>query len=443
MQVSIENTSVLERRLAVGLPAEQIDNEVLARLQKAAKTARIDGFRPGKVPLTVIRQRFGTSVRQEVVEEIINRSYYDAVTEHNLRPAGRPTIDRVTDVPGQSLEYAAVFEVYPEIVLADFATLTVTKPHAVVTDADVEKTIGMLRQQHATWVDVERAAATGDQVNIDFTGTRDGVQFQGGTGQGMDLILGSGRMIPGFEDAIVGLLAGGDKNVELSFPADYPNAELKGAAVRFAIKVNAVRSQQLPGLDDAFFARFGVSDGGEDKFRSEVRKNMERELTNAINNKLKTRLMNQLYDRHQIPLPKALVANEALALREQTLNQLGGEQGLDPSILPIDLFMVRAQRRVAMGLLIVEIVKIANIALDNDRVRAKIEDIAATYEQPEQVVRYYHHNQQLLASVQSAVLEEQAVEHVLSCVTLSEESVSYEAAVKPDSAPKPTPVNDA
>lgn len=443
MRVSIENTSVLERRLAVGLPAEQIDNEVLARLQKAAKTARIDGFRPGKVPLKVIRQRLGTSVRQEVVGEIINRSFYDAVTEHKLRPAGRPTIDRVTDVPGQGLEYAAVFEVYPEIELADFSTFAVTKPRAVVTDADVEKTIGLLRQQRAKWVAVERPAAPGDQVNIDFTGTRDGVEFQGGTGQGVDLILGSGRMIPGFEDAIVGLLAGNDKNVELSFPVDYPNAELKGAAVRFAIKVNAVRSQQLPDLDDAFFAQFGLNEGGEEKFRSEVRKNMERELNTAITNKLKTRLMNQLHERHQIPLPKALVANEIQALREQTLNQLGGGQGLDPSILPDDLFMERAQRRVAMGLLIVEIVKSANIAVDNDRVRAKIEDIAATYEQPDQVVQYYHHNQQLLASVQSAVLEEQAVEHVLNCVTLTEEWVSYEAAVKPDPAPKPMPAEDA
>lgn len=442
MQVSIENTSVLERRLAIDLPAEQIDTEVMTRLQKAAKTARIDGFRPGKVPLTVIRQRYGAGVRQEVVGEIINRSFQDAVAEHKLRPAGRPVIEQVKDEPGKNLEYAATFEVYPEIALVDFSTLAIAKPVAMVTAADVENTIGLLRQQRATWVAVERPAASGDQVNIDFTGTRDGVEFQGGTSQGVDLVLGSGRMIPGFEDALIGLLAGADKTVELSFPADYANEDLRAAAVTFAIRVNAVRSQQLPALDDAFFAQFGVTEGGEDAFRGEVRKNMERELGNAIANKVKTRLMNLLYEHHQLPLPKALVAGEVQALREQTLNQLGGGQGLDPSILPDELFAERARRRVAMGLLIVEIVKTANIAIDDGRVRAKIVEIAATYEQPQEVAQYYLRNPQMLASVKSAVLEEQAVEYVLGQVKVTDENVGYEDAVKPDPMPKPASAND-
>lgn len=435
MQVSIETTAGLERRLTIGLPAEQIDNEVLERLQKASKTVRIDGFRQGKVPLKVVRQRFGSGVRREVVGEVLNSSFYDAVAQHKLRPAGFPAIERIKDEPGQDLEYVATFEVYPEIDLIDFSSLEVIKPVAEITDADVDKVVESLRKQRAKWVPVERVAADGDQVNIDFTGTRDGEEFEGGKAVGMDLILGSGRMLPGFEAGLAGLSAGEQKIVSLTAPEDYRVAELRGAALTFDVKVNAVCESQPASLDQDFFALFAVNDGGEQAFRDKVRDNMARELARATTGKIKTRLMNLLYERHDISLPKALLANEIQGLREHMLAQFGGAQQFDPALLPDDIFIDQAKRRVTLGLLVVEIAKAGNLSVDGDRVRARVEEIAATYEKPEQVVNHYFRDERLLGSVQAAVMEDQVVDYLLGRVRVSEQPVSYEDVLKPDPQP--------
>lgn len=434
MQVSIETVSGLERRMTIGVPAEQIESEVTARLQKAAGNVRLDGFRKGKVPFKVLKQRFGKGVRQEVVGEVVSRSFQEAVTQEKLRPAGQPSIESLVDNPGQDLEYVAKFEVYPEVELQDFSTVSVSKPVAEVTDADVDKMIDMLRNQAAEWSPVERAAANEDQVVIDYVGRKDGEAFDGGSAEGSKLVLGSGQMIPGFEDAVVGMKAGDTKTVPLTFPEDYHAEELKGAAVEFDITVKEVQEKQLPELNDEFFAKFGVEEGGEDKFRQEVRDNMERELRNAIKNKVKTRLMNQLLDKHEVDLPSALVKSEIDALRQQMLSQFGGGQNFDPSLLPDDLFKGEAEKRVALGLIVARIVEASEIKVDNDKVKAHVEDIAATYEQPEEVVRYYMSNQQLLSNVQSAVLEDQVVEHVLASATVTDEPCDYEQAVKPDQA---------
>ncbi len=437
MQVSIEQTSGLERRLKIGVPADEIDNEVTTRLQKAVKTVRVDGFRKGKVPLKVVRQRYGAGVRQEVVGEIVNKTFYEAVTQQDLRPAGRPSIEPVTDEPGRDLEYVAVFEVYPEVTVADLSDIAIKRPVATVSDEDVAAMVKNLREQQSTWNEVSRAAQTGDQVNIDYVGTRDGVPFDGGSAQGTDLELGSGRMIPGFEDAIIGLAAGDQKVASLSFPEDYQAEELRGAAVEFAITVNAVRERQLAELNDEFFARFGITSGGEEKFLEEIRANMERELKTAVKNKVKTRLMNELLARHQIELPKALLDTEVAALRQQMMAQFGGGRGIDENMLPADLFMPQARRRVTLGLVIAQIVSSANLKVAEDKVREQIEELAATYEQPQEVVKYYYANQQLLGGIQSAVLEDQVVEHVLNTAQVSEEAVSYEEAIKPDPQPAP------
>lgn len=437
MQVSIESSSGLERRLKVEVPAERIDSEVDARLQKEAKTIRINGFRKGKVPFKVVKQRYGKYVRQEVMGEVVSKTFYEAVSQEKLRPAGQPSFEPLKGDEGENLEYVATFEVYPEIAVADLSKVEVAKPVAEVKDEDIEKMIDVLRQQQSSWEVAERAAKEEDQVNIDFAGTKDGEAFDGGTSAGFNLVLGSKQMIPGFEDAIVGLSAGDEKTVDLTFPEDYHAEELKGAAVQFKITVNTVSERKLAELNDEFFANFGVSEGGEETFREEVRGNMERELKNAVKNKVKTRVMEQLFDLHEVELPQALVTNEIQGLKQQMFQQYGGgQQQFDPSILPDDMFVGQAERRVALGLIVAEVIKESDIKVDEDRVRQQVEEIASTYEQPEQVIEYYYSQRQLLEGVQSAVLEDQVVENILEGGKVTEEQVSYEDALKPDAQPE-------
>ncbi|MFM7784410.1 MAG: trigger factor, partial [Gammaproteobacteria bacterium] len=323
MQVSVEITSGLGRRLTIGVPAERIESEVNARLEKAARTVRIKGFRPGKVPVKVVRQRFGAGVRQEVLGEVMTQSFYEAVRQEDLRPAGQPTIEPRSMADGHDLEFTASFEVYPEIDLVDFARINLEKPVAEVQDADVDRMIEVLRNQQATWAAVERPAASGDRVNIDFLGRRDGEAFEGGTAKGSELVLGSGRMVPGFEAGIEGMAAGETRTIDITMPEDYHAEALKGAAVQFEITVNSVSARELPELEDGFFQRFGVTEGGMDAFRVEVRSNMERELRQALRNKLKARVLDSLLERTEVEVPLSLVAQEIVSLRRQALRQFG------------------------------------------------------------------------------------------------------------------------
>ncbi len=436
MQVSIETTSGLERRLTIGVPAAQIDGEVEKRLKDAAKNVRLNGFRKGKVPFKVVKQRFGEGVRQEVVGEVMSRSFYEAVEKESVTPAGQPSIEPKEMSEGKDLEYVATFEVYPEVALGDFSAVSVTKYLAEVEDADVDRMLEVLRKQQAAWVAVEREAKLDDRVNIDFAGTKDGEEFQGGKAEGQNLVLGSGQMIPGFEDGLVGLKAGSETVLKLTFPEDYHSEELKGAAVEFAVTVNAVEEQELPELNAEFFEKFGVKSDDEADFRAEVKSNMARELKNAVKNKLKNQVMDQLLDLHKIDLPKALVAAEIDALRNQMAQQFGGNaKGLDlKSLLPDDMYAEQAQRRVALGLIVGEVVKAGEIKVDSDRVRSTVEEMASSYEQPEEVVNYYLNNRQLLASVESVVLEDQVVDYVLAQAKVSEEKSTYEEVLKQDAA---------
>lgn len=440
MQVSIETTSGLERRLTVGVPSEKVESEINARLQKAAKTVRLDGFRPGKVPFKVIKQRFGQGVRQEVVGEIIGNSFYEAVAQEKVKPAGQPNIEPKVNESGKDLEYVATFEVYPEITLADASALAITRPVAEVQDDDVTKMIEVLRQQQAKWQEVDREAKDGDQVNLDYTGEKDGEAFDGGSAEGSDLVIGSNRMIPGFEDALVGMKAGDEKKVPLQFPDDYHSEELKGAQVEFTLKVNSVDEKVLPELNEEFFAIFGEQAGDEEAFRQDVRNNMERELKNALQNKFKTRILEQFCKLHEVDVPAALVAGEISALKRQMFSQMGGNQNFDESMLPDDLFKEQAEKRVFTGLIVNEIITVNELKADNDRVRAKIEEVASTYESPEEVVQYYYGNQQLLDGVEAAVLEEQVVEFLEQSANVTDEDLSYEEALKPD---EPEPAEQA
>lgn len=432
MQVSLETTSGLERRLTVGVPAAQIENEVENRLKQAARSVSIKGFRKGKVPLSVVKQRFGAGIRQEVVGDVISRSFYAAVQKENVKPAGQPAIQPKQLVEGKDLEYTATFEVYPTVALGDLSSFEISRATAEVTEVDVNNMIEVLRKHQASWSVVDRAAADGDQVNINFVGTKDGVEFAGGKADNHNLVLGSKSMIPGFEEGIVGLKAGATKVLALTFPADYQAEELKGAAVEFAITVNSVSAADLPLLDESFFQKFGVVSGGEEQFRKEVKANMDRELANALKAKVKSQVMDALIASHTTDVPKALVANEINVLRNQMLQRFGGQkQNFDvKSLLPDAMFDEEANRRVTLGLIVGEIVKSAKLKPDAKRVSAMIEEIASTYQEPEEVVQYYKSNQDLMAGVESAVLEDQVVDHILSQAKVTEVGSSYDEVIK-------------
>ncbi|MCR6654036.1 MAG: trigger factor [Cellvibrionaceae bacterium] len=434
MQVSIETTSGLERRLTVGVPANVIDQEVNKRLQEAAKSVRLNGFRKGKVPFKVVRQKFGSGVRQEVLGDTINRSFQEAVRQKDLKPAGQPRIEPKQFDEGKDLEYVATFEVFPEISLREIDGIQITQLEADISEQDIDEMIETLRKSQAGWAIAERAAQDGDRVNIDFVGTKDGEEFEGGSAKGYTLQLGSGSMIPGFEAGIVGMAAGETKALPLTFPEDYQVDALKDAAVEFSVTLNNVSEQQLPELNDSFFASFGISEGGLEKFRTDVRENMEREKERMVKTKVKVQVLDSLLDANQVETPKSLVQNEIDVLRQQAIQQYGQlSSRLDVrSLLPDDLFRKRAERRTALGLLISEIVSQQKIMVDNERVRKLVESIASTYEDPESVINYYYSNNDLLSGARAAVLEDQVVDHLLSKAALSTKKVSYQELVKPE-----------
>ena len=435
MQVSIESSTGLERQLKIGVPADTIEQEVTARLQKATKTVSIKGFRKGKVPLRVVKQHYGKGVRQEVIGEVINSSFYKAIQQEDLRPVGQPRIDDLNDVEGKDLEFMAIFEVYPEVELAALTKVKISRPASELVETDVETMIEVLRNQQAKFEVADKAAEDGDQLNIDFVGTAKGEEFAGGSADAQDLVLGSDQMIPGFEAGLIGVKAGDETVLKLKFPKDYHSDDLKGKAVVFSVKVNTVANKELPELNDDFFKLYGVEEGGEAKFREDIQANMERELRNAIRTKVKNRIMNQLFELNKVELPAALVTNEITNLKQQMVQQFGGGQEIDLSMLPDDMFKEKAERRAALGVIVSELVKVEEITPDEVQVRARIDEIASTYEQPKEVVDYYYSKPELLSSVEAVVLEDQVTELVLAKAKVKEEVLSYEDAVKPDPEP--------
>lgn len=437
MQVSVETLSSLERRMTVTLPAESIDAEVEKRIQRAAGSVRLDGFRRGKVPMKVVRQRFGQGVRQEVLGEMINQKYFEAVQAEGLQPAGMPTIDaKGGEADGKDFEFTATFEVFPEIQLGDFSKVSVTRLSGEVQDSDIDDMLANLREQQAAFVVVERAAQSGDQVVYDYEGFKDGVAFDGGKAENATLVLGSGQMIPGFEDALIGMSAGDEKTADITFPEEYHSEELKGQAVQFKLKVHAVSEKKLPELNDEFFARFGVEEGGEATFREEVRKNMTREMKNAAMNKLKSALIDEVLKVNDVQVPKALIANEVDSMRNQMVQQFGDmAKQLDVrSIFPDEMFAEQATKRVATGLVFAELVRQRELKVDADRVRAKVEELAAVYNNPQEVVDHYYANRQLLTGVENLVLEEQVVDLILESAKVEEKTVGYKEVIGRDEA---------
>jgi trigger factor len=434
MQVSVENTSALERRMTIGVPAERIETEVNKRLQQTARKAKIPGFRPGKVPMSVIRQRYEDGARQEALGDLIQATFYEAVVEQKLNPAGAPSVEPKTFEKGKDLEYIATFEVFPEFSVAGFESVNVERLSADVADSDLDNMLEILRKQNVSFEVADRAAANEDQLNIDFVGMIDGEAFAGGSATGTQLVLGSGRMIPGFEDGLVGAKAGEERVLNLTFPEDYQNLELAGKTAEFTVTVNTVSAPTLPELNETFFNQFGIKETGIEGFRTEVRKNMERELRQAIKSKVKNQVMDGLLAANPIEVPKALLENEVNRLRVQAVQQFGGN--IKPDQLPAELFEEQAKRRVELGLIVAEVVKQFDLKPDEARVRELIQEMASAYQEPEQVVAWYYKNEQQMNEVRSVVLEEQVVDTVLQKASVTDKAVSYEEAVKPVEAPQ-------
>ncbi|WP_415898105.1 trigger factor [Neptuniibacter sp. QD57_21] len=433
MQVSVETTSGLERLLKVSVPAERIDQDVNKRIQQTARTVRIDGFRPGKVPVKVVKQRYGKGIREEVLGQVVQESFYQALQQEEINPAGTPAIEFTKDVEGENLEYTAKFEVYPEIALADFSKVEIEKKAAEVNDADLDQMIETLRKQQAEWNEVERAAAEGDRVRIDFEGFIDGEAFDGGKGEGMDLVLGSNSMIPGFEDGLAGATAGADVELNVTFPEEYQAENLQGKDAVFKVKVHTVSEQVLAELNEEFFEKFGLEEKTEEAFRAEVQKNMERELKQALKMKLKDAVFTQLLEVNPIEVPAALIDGEIDNLRRQAVMQFAGpDSDMDPNMLPKEMFTDQADRRVKIGLLMQEVIKVNELEADEARVKETLEEMAETYQDPQQVIDWYMGNEEMLGQIKGLVLEEQVVDNLLEAATVTDVTVSYEDAIKPE-----------
>ena len=434
MRVSVETTSGLERKLTVGVPAETVDSAVDKKLAEAAKNVRLPGFRPGKVPMSVMKQRFGPGVRQEVLGDVINQSFQEAVVGENLRPAGQPSFEAKSVESGKDIEYVATFEIYPSIALNEVQGFEVTKLSCEIADSDVDDIIEVFQKQQGKLVDVDRAAEMGDTLTIDFEGFKDGEAFDGGSGSDTALELGSGRMIPGFEDGLVGASTGDERSLNLTFPEDYHSEELKGAAVEFKVTVKAVKTLELAELNAELFSSYGVEGDDVDAFRAEVQKNMEREIKGAIDSHVKQQVMDAIIDAHpDLEIPQGLVAQEVDTLRGQMFQQFGG--GVSPdmdlkSILPDEMFTERAETRVRLGLLVTELVQKLGVRAESSKVRELIEDIASTYQDPEEVINWYYEDNNQLMGIESRVLEDAVVEKLLEQADVTEEKTDYQDALQ-------------
>ncbi|WP_318432620.1 trigger factor [Photobacterium leiognathi] len=430
MQVTVETTEGLERQLTITVPAANIEDAVTAELKKIAKTRRFDGFRPGKAPLKMVAKMFGASVRQDILGEVMHRHFIEAIVKEKINPAGAPTFTPVEIAEGKDLVFKATFEVFPEIALQGLDKVVVEKPVVEVTEADVDTMLETLRKQQATWAEVEAAADANSRVTIDFVGTIDGEEFEGGKAEGFALAMGQGRMIPGFEDGIVGKKAGDEFTVEVTFPEEYHAENLKGKAAVFAIKLHKVEAQELPELTEEFVAKFGVEDGSVEGLKAEVRKNMERELKQAVKGRIKDQVLNGLVEQNDITVPAALIDQEIEALRQQAAQRFGGDAKNMPE-LPRELFEEQAKRRVVVGLLVGEVIKSEELKADEERVKAIIAEMASAYEDPSEVVKYYETNEQLMNNMRNVALEEQAIDALLAKAQVSDKAVSFNELMNP------------
>jgi trigger factor len=432
MQVTVETTQGLERRVKVQVPEDRIQGEVSKRLTNIAQSARLPGFRPGKAPMKVITQRYGKQVREEVVGEIVQSSFHDAIVQESLRPAGTPTIDPLEWENGSGVAYTAVFDVYPEISLPPIESLKIAKPEAEVSDADLERMLERLRSQRRSWEPVERAAIPGDRLVIDFQGTCDGEARDDLKAEGFAVELGAKQLFKQLEDALAGAESGQELALDLHFPSDFQAGELAGKPVHFDVKVISVEEPVLPEIDDAFAATFGVQEGGIEKLKTEVRANMQRELAEGIRTITKQRVMEALLAGRNLELPESLIKREVERSMAQRRLELA-HSGVDASKITLDEkdFDTAARRRVSLGLLVAELIKENGIKADPDEIRARIDSIASTYEDPAEVVRWYYSEPKRLSEVESTVLEDTVAAWILDRAQVVPEPSTFDELLNP------------
>lgn len=428
MQTNIETLGKLERRLNMAVPAEQIEREVEQRPRKLSRTVRMDGFRPGKVPLKIVAQQYGPQVRSEVIGDAVQKAFSDVVKEKNLRVAGYPRIERKEAGDDKQLAFSATFEIYPDVKLGDLAAVKIQRPVHPVDDADVDRTVEILRKQRVTWEAVARASQTGDRVTVDFIGRIDGSEFPGGKGSGMAVVLGEGRMLPDFESALAGVRAAEQKTFPVHFPADYAGKEVAGKTAAFEVIVSKVEEPKIPELGPDFAKALGVADGDIAKMRDEVRSNVELEVKKRVESDLKQKVMQALVDSTTLELPKSLVEIEMQRMLQQTRAELEA-RGLKLEKLPVDPAALeeRAKRRVALGLIVGELVREQSLGAKPEQVRALVTEHAQTYEQPFEVVKWIYSDPQRLSEFEGLAVEANVVKWVLERAKVEDQAIAFEA----------------
>ena len=431
MQVSVETMGGLERRLKISVEAESFESEITTKLKETSRRIKLPGFRPGKVPLKEVRRRFGPAVRAEVAQEIMQSSYMDAVNQEELSPAGAPELDIVNIDIGADLEFTATFEIFPSIEIADLSGVKIKQPVAEVQTEDLETMISRLQEQRKEWIDLDQGSKSeqGHRITVDFVGKMDGEEFEGGTGQEIQIEIGSGQMIEDLEKGLIGLSAEESVTIPVTFPDDYQADNLKGKAAEFEVSVKKLEEPKIPPLDESFFKLFGVDDDDVEAFRAKIRENMENEIDQSSKGQVKRQVMDQLFELHDFSTPKALIERECDVLRDQMMQQLQMPVKPDSDPLPSELFKDEAEKRVRVGLIINEIVSAENLSADSDKVRERIETIAQPYDQPEQIINFYYGNEQQLQQVEMAVLEDTVIDHVLAQVNVEKLSSNYDDVV--------------
>ena len=423
MQVSVEQTGALERRMEVSIPKERIEQAVDQRLQQVSRTAKLKGFRPGKAPLKVIRQQFGAQVRQEVLSDLIQQTFSEAVNQQKFVPAAGPRIEPVSAGPGEDLKYRAIFEVFPEVALKGVEGLAVARPVAEVTEADIDAMVENLREQRPKFEVVDRASRETDRVTMDFVGLVDGQPFEGSKGDDVAVLLGGGRMLKGFEDGITGMKAGERKAVSVRYPDDYHNKSLAGRTAEFDVQMKKVEEKRLPELDDAFCAEYGVFEGGMEQLRREVADNMGRELATNVRSRMKQQLLDRLLEANPVEVPKSLVDAQVREMQIDTARRIGAKDA--SQVPPPEPFIEPARRRVALGILIGEIIKSAGIQVDRTLVEGRLADMAATYPDPEPMLKAYRQNPEAMRQIENLVLEDQVVDHLLAKAKVTDQPTTF------------------
>ncbi|MBF0265834.1 MAG: trigger factor [Gammaproteobacteria bacterium] len=429
MQVAVENKEGLEKVMTISFAATDMNKEIQSRLQSLSKTAKLNGFRPGKVPLQVIKQKFGPQVEAELLNENIQKTFYEAVSQEKIRPAGGPEIDKV-ETGKDEISYTATFEVFPEVEVGSLSDIEIEMPVVTIETADIDKTIDNIVKQQTHFHDADREVQEGDKVTTDFVGTIEGEAFSGNEGKDVPVVIGSGQMIEGFEQGLIGKKVGETLTLNLKFPDDYQYTEVAGKPVDFEITISKVEAPHTPELNDEFFARFGVNEGGLDAFREEVEKNMSMELERNKQSRVKNDILNKVLEASPFDVPKALITDEARRLAEQMRQQYNIEgQNLENEL---SLFEEEAKKRVALGLLLAEIIKSNEFKASAEEVKAKVENLASSYESPDELVNYYLNNKERTAEIESLVMEDKVVDWACEQAKTTEKSYAFSDFMQPE-----------